>query len=376
MAARTINGVKIITFHAPYNYGSSLQAFALQRVVKSLGYGCKTINFRTSDQKKMYCSCCRTPIRSVKDVIKRLFLKPYKAALDEKLAKFEYFIANDLEHTQEYTSLDMLMSNPPEADVYITGSDQVWNTHCPDFDMAYFLPFAKGSRMVSYAPSMCKAPKQGYIAEIKMCLSLFDAVSVREQSSSDLVEDLIGRPPQIVLDPTLLLSRDEWDQFVKPEPLVQGDYLFFYTPYMKDDVIDVVKYISKELNLNIVISNFIDYKLLYDKSFTHRLSTGPWDFLNLIKNARIVCSSSFHSIIFSVLYDVPFCAINALNDERMSYLLQRTELERNNIFSDSINDEGFRERLHALLKVDYSTAHTYIETEKINSISYLRESLL
>lgn len=376
MAARTIKTVKIITFHAPYNYGSSLQAFALQRVVKSIGYDCKTINFRTTAQKKMYSNSCSRRLRSIKDIVKYLLLRPYKVSLDKKGAKFEDFIANYLDHTQEYSSLEMLMNNPPKADAYITGSDQVWNTHCPDFDMAYFLPFANGGRKISYAPSMAKVPKQEYIAEIKRTLSSFHAVSVREQSTFDLIEPLIGFSPQIVLDPTLLLSRGEWEQFVKPEPLVDGDYLFFYTPYLKDDVIDIVQYISKELKLKIVISNFIDYKLLYNRSFTHRLATGPWDFLNLIKNARIVCSSSFHSIIFSVLFNVPFCAINALKDERMGYILESMKLQQNNIFSDSVRDEKLRQELHDLLKVDYSAAHRYIETEKKKSISYLRESLL
>lgn len=374
MATTTINTVKIITFHAPYNYGSSLQAFALQRVVKTLGYDCETINFRTPEQKEMYRHSCT--IRSIKGIVKHLLLRPYKVDLDKKGAKFEDFIANDLDHTQEYSSLDMLMNNPPKADAYITGSDQVWNTHCPDFDMAYFLPFVKEGRRISYAPSMVKTPKQEYIAEIKRSLLSFHSVSVREKTTSDLVEQIIDKTPPIVLDPTLLLSKGEWEQFLKPEPLVEGDYLFFYTPYLKDDVIDVVKCISKELKLPIVISNFIDYRLLYSHSFTHRLATGPWDFLNLIKNARMVCSSSFHSILFSVLFNVPFCAINALNDERMGYILQCMKLQQNNIFSDSLIDETFRKKLYDLLKVDYSMAHRYIETEKNKSISYLRESLL
>jgi hypothetical protein len=375
MALDIIKTVKIITFHAPYNYGSSLQAFALQRVVRDLGYDCETINFRMPEQKEMYRNCSATQVRSVKDVVKYLLLRPYKADLDKKSAKFESFIANDLKHTQEYTTLDMLMSNPPQADAYITGSDQVWNTHCPDFNMAYFLPFVKEGRRISYAPSMAKVPKQKLCAEIKSHLSLFHSISVREQTTSDLIEQITGETPRMVLDPTLLLSKGEWDQFVEPEPLIDGDYLFFYTPYLKDDVVDTVKYIAKELGLKIVISNFIDYRLLYNRSFTNKLSSGPWDFLNLIKNARMVCSSSFHSIIFSVLFNVPFCAINALKDERMRYILRSMQLEQNNIPSDGVRNEKFKSMLHGLQKVDYSSANRYIEEERLKSISYLRNSL-
>ena len=376
MTLPIIKTVKIITFHAPYNYGSSLQAFALQHVITNLGYDCETINFRVPEQKEMYRNCSARQVRSVKDAIKYLLLIPYKADLDKKSAKFEHFIANDLKHTQEYTSLDMLMNNPPQADAYITGSDQVWNTHCPDFNMAYFLPFVKNGRRISYAPSMAKVPKQELRAEIKSYLSLFHSVSVREQTTSDLIEQIMDKTPSLVLDPTLLLSKDEWGQFVESKPLVDGDYLFFYTPYLKDDVIDTVKYIAQELNLKIVISNFIDYRLLYNSSFIQKLSSGPWDFLNLIKNARMVCSSSFHSIIFSVLFNVPFCAIDALKDERMGYILESMHLEQNSISSDCIRNEQFRVSLNRLLKVDYSKANRYIEVEREKSISYLRNSLI
>ena len=132
--------VGIITFHAAHNYGSNLQAYALQNVISDIGLDCEIINFRTERQKDQYRPI--TKRKGLKYLIKNAyFLLNYKSR-KEKYNRFEEFINSKLRLSQtEYNSLEDLMTKKPIYDYYISGSDQIWNTAPNDADDAYFLPF-------------------------------------------------------------------------------------------------------------------------------------------------------------------------------------------------------------------------------------------
>ena len=143
--------VGVLTFHASFNYGSMLQAFALQRILEKLGYEPEIINFRTEKQKELYSY--NRKLKSFKEIIRRILLFPYKKDLFKKQDKFEDFIKNYLYCTKEYSILDQLKEENLGFDYYIVGSDQIWNTNCIDFDLAYLLPFVKNGKKIAYAPS-------------------------------------------------------------------------------------------------------------------------------------------------------------------------------------------------------------------------------
>lgn len=146
--------VGIITFHAAHNYGSMLQAYALQQVVLSMGYDCEIINFRSIVQKEQY-----KPIFMVGTLygkcVRFIIQATYALGILKKHRLFERFLKEELILSKkEYTTLKDLESENFNYDYYISGSDQIWNTYTIDFNYAYFLPFVKSGKRIAYAPSM------------------------------------------------------------------------------------------------------------------------------------------------------------------------------------------------------------------------------
>ena len=146
--------VGIITFHAAYNYGSMLQAYALQQVILSMGYDCEIINFRSPAQKRQY-----KPIFVVGSLYGRcvrfIIQAAYVWGILKKQRLFEQFLNSELKLSyNEYGTLEDLENAGFNYDYYISGSDQIWNVYCNDFNYAYFLPFVKSGKRIAYAPSM------------------------------------------------------------------------------------------------------------------------------------------------------------------------------------------------------------------------------
>jgi hypothetical protein len=299
--------IGILTFHASHNYGSMLQAFALQQALKKLGYEPKIINLRTERQKKMYSYFFDRKTNSLKLLIKKMLLSPYKKGLKIQHDKFESFLKNYLDCTEEYSRLEQLKEKELNFDSYIVGSDQVWNIRCPDFDLAYLLPFVRNSKKIAYAPSFGPR-KSNYIKflEFLELIKQFDYISVREKQNFYYIAQKLGREIFVALDPTLLLTKEEWFKYIKEEPLVKQDYIFLYSFTYKKEAIDMAEQYSKKLNIPIVVSYFVDgklyYKMLYSNKYIKFFEIGPLDFLNLIKNAKLIVSGSFHATLFSMLF--------------------------------------------------------------------------
>ncbi len=296
-----------MTFHAAHNYGSVLQAYALQQVIKKMGHTNQIINLRTERQKE--CYKVFTKRKGLKYVFKNAVRGLYCQSLQKRYDKFEDFINNYLDITQEYTSEDALRNADLQYDCYIAGSDQIWNPIPADFDWSYYLSFVKTGRKIAYAPSfgplasLGDADTQQYIAEY---LNGFDVISVREKGSADNVKQMTGTRPQIVLDPTLLLDKEEYFKLIEDQkPIFEGEYLFFYTLFADKERMDIVKQISNELGLPVITSNFSNqYDII--TPFKKKYDAGPLDFLNLVRHAKLSVCSSFHGTVFLCHFQYTF----------------------------------------------------------------------
>ncbi len=362
-----------ITFHASHNYGSNLQAYALQQIILDLGCDNEIINLRTARQKDLYTVF--TKRKGVKYIFKNLshivWYRPLKKAYD----KFEDFINNRLKITKEYASEEELYNANLDYDIYIAGSDQIWNPVPADFDWSFYLTFVKEGKRVSYAPSFGQLSATGdndIRNRIADALKNFDRISVREQGAADNVKQLLGggRNPQIVLDPTLLLSKDRWMGMVKDEPrIVKKDYIFFYTLFADPERIKIVKRVSKTLGLPVVTSNFSNQ---YDviNPFIKHYEAGPLDFLTLVRDAKLVVVSSFHGTVFSTLLNVPFFAIDGMSDARISTLLKLTGLE-----SREITISNVEEKCQQAYTIDFDGVNAKIEEARRQSMDFLKDCL-
>ncbi len=322
----------IITFHASHNYGSMLQAYALQQTVESLGHDCEIINFRTPRQRRYYRPFYRRTL--LRSKVKAL-LKPVAAWTDCRRSRiFERFLLERLRLSErEYASLEELQAARLPYSAIIAGSDQIWNTSCLDHDRAFFLPFApEGCRRIAYAPSMGPVPEEqvshDFDNQIRDDLARFAAISVREPLTADRIADITGRRPVVLPDPTLLLEPAEWRRLIPAKPLVDGDYIYLYAPWYDEHIYREAARLSAELGLPVVTS-MPSHIGRWRRSHGFRFAgaAGPLEFLGLIAGARLVVSGSFHAAVFSLLLDRRLYAVDGMADARVGNLLTLTGLE-------------------------------------------------
>lgn len=359
-----------ITFHSSHNYGSMLQAYALQQTLKHLGYDNEIINLRTERQTRLYDGFVNIPLTDVKAVLKRLFILPYRKALVEKYRLYEKFLSEDLHLTKEYHTLEELEKEDFKYDCYISGGDQIWNTAPLDFDWSFYLPFVKKGKRISYAVSMGPKAEQQVTNRdrVKHLLEQYNHISVREEGTKALVETLVNTPVSIELDPALLLTGEQWFNIVKPSPLIKGDYILLYSPGYNKQVYDMARYLSKKLGMKVVVTIFS--KKTYSYPFVNHLATGPWEFLNLVAHAKLVVSGSFHALVFATLFHTPFFAVNGDKDNRMITFLKNMQL-----LDRTINMEDKELKSKSAFESDFTAADRYLSTMREASLSYLKNAI-
>lgn len=299
--------IGIITFHNVINYGAALQALATQTVLTNIGHEASIINY-TPDHicciyKPFSLAKYRLHAKNSLSVLARSIASDLRhfRRINKKRARFNAFFKKyyNLDFTQKKT-LATLEKALPQYDACITGSDQVWN---PDitggFDPAYFLRFGDEKMIrLSYAASIGRDNyTEKEYEELSSLVRGLDAVSVREESAEKLLRDKIGLDSETVLDPTLILTANEWIDLVGDEDTVGQPYIFVYTLYPNAELDKYVEHLSREKNLPVVT---INPRSSYYNELTPRSYADPADFVRLIRGASYVVTNSFHGTAFSV----------------------------------------------------------------------------
>ncbi|NYE03863.1 hypothetical protein F4694_000582 [Bacillus niacini] len=369
-----MKSVGLINFHGAHNYGSALQAYALRRVVGNLGFKAETINFRSHQQKSMYKIFLKSNRLSVipKNLIKLIFYRELK----KKGKRFEQFMVEKLNiGPVEYNSTDQLKKNPPQYDYYICGSDQVWNMNCPDYEDAYFLTFVpEGKKKIAYGPSFGTTYfNQTIINKLKDFIVKIDRLSVREEQGAHFIKDLVNEKAEIVLDPTLLLSANDWSE-IAIEPNIKRPYILCY--FLENNMGDkrYLEYLKTKTGYDVVILN--DYIRDILKGYTTRFSTGPQEFIGLFKNASLIYTNSFHGTVFANIFEKPFFVavgntdnktVNNTDSRKIDFLKTIGLLSR--ILYDKCPKE------EEILTLDFTESRKKILELRETSINYLSKSL-
>lgn len=362
--------VGILTFHAAHNYGSMLQAYALQQTVIALGHECRIINLRTPRQKKYYGPFFTK--NGLRPKIKALAY-PAVAVNDwRKCRLFERFLCNNLILTDtEYSTSEQLRQASLNFDVIISGSDQIWNTSCFDHESAYFLDFDTPAKRVAYAPSMGPDPEHqvdsALFPKLEKLLSRFDAISVREQRTASIVSKILPEKKNvdIVLDPTLLLPPSQWSRLAGDTPLVMGDYIFVYTPWHHKELYAQASTIADKTGMKVVCSSYHFYHQWHRNPHFHfHTAVGPIEFLNLMKFSRFVVCSSFHAVVFAILLSKPFYVLDGMSDGRIAPLLSTLSLE----YCANLPDQQI-----LLKELEYNSEA--LALKRAHSLEFLKNSL-
>lgn len=302
--------VGIITYHHHYNYGTMLQALALQEVIIKLGYDAEIIDFYQSTEKS------KQEIKAIHKGRLSFYLKnpnyvfnkakgiaAYKIAqdnLEKKEEAFEAFYQKNIHlSAQKFNSASEIREKPPIYDIYVVGSDQTWNPNVGGNPDSFFLDFApKSAKRISYAPSVSVSVLDECSKKrFARLLDNIHVLSCREHDGAKLLEQLTGRSVATVLDPTFLLDEDDWKSYFKSVEHPH-EYILQYLIGDRQEHRSYIKRLAQKNNLPIISipSAPIDY---VDRCTT-KVWCGPSEFLYLISNATLVCTDSFHGTAFSL----------------------------------------------------------------------------
>lgn len=339
--------VGIITLNGYFNYGNRLQNYALQKFLIS-----KNIDV---------CTICHVNIKTrFKNFAKNLF------PINQKFKKFKklyYFTKKNIK--TEYISNMTKIAN--KYDYFICGSDQVWNYTFKSFNDDYFLNFSEKERNISYAASFgINNINAKNVERYKVGLNNFKYISVREYSAKKIINEIDNSlKVEVVVDPTLLLPIEQWNQLVKKSKIsINYKYILVYMlGDTSDEILKIIKNISSENNCQII--NLLDVNSPF-------FSCSVEDFLLLEKNAFLICTDSYHATIFSIIFNTPFLVFER-NDRhekmnsRINTLLQLTNLESQFIKSGQKKID--------FNNINFSQAKKIIEIKKNESIEFLNKAL-
>ena len=362
--------VGILTFHKAINYGAVLQAYALRTAVEAMGKPCAVVNYvgekMHAESRPMYIARCG----SVVDQLLYYYRLPMRAAT---VKKFEQFCRTSLNLShEEVIGEDALRALPETWDAFITGSDQVFNYDGTGEDFNYYLEFAKGqAKKIAYAPSFgLSTVDQVHAPRVTDALQSFDALSVREELGAQIVEDLIGKRPVQVCDPTFLISKQQWEQLCIP-PKHKKPYVLTYT-FGSRHLEAVAKELAEQIGGIVVNINRSLPGIVGGKNVKNAYAPGPQEFLGLIKNAEIVLTNSFHGTALSVLLEKEFYVFtNHYSNSGAT----------NNRFETLAKKLGVTDRVYHSIgsvqrsAVDYSAVRKKISSWREESLSFLSNAL-
>ena len=344
--------VGLLTMHRVVNCGSQLQTYALQKTVENLGYACEVIDYKYPDIYHYHQKMGTGDFSTIKGVMKKLMyclgLLRFAQALNIRLfnlrtgAKLRCGFKG-VNLTRPYT-INSIKRTPPKYDIFLSGSDQVWNPGCIVGDYTFLFDFVRdGSRKIAYSSSFgLKALPDEVKADYKRLLKEFGAIGVRETSGVEIVKDLTGQDAVAVLDPTMLLSVAQWEGYATQTRLNERRYIFCYVlSYVFKSTPWIMGYatrIAELLGCEVVFYGGGERDCLADaraagfKVIDRYIS--PQEFIRYYLDAEYVIATGFHGTAFSITLGKNFSVVanpHPTNDDRVMSLVRRLGLEERSI---------------------------------------------
>ena len=365
--------IGILTFHNAHNYGAVLQAYALKTKLNRMGYDASVLNYQNKYIAKTYRKVLHIDfwkrdilpsrwgkvIREVRDVFYGLkeWQKQWKV--------FEDFIAEKLlDGDSRQLSLEEVAAR--NCDVYILGSDQIWArelTH--GMEPAYFGQFAPENKKISYAASV----PNGSIPEnekpfFKQYLQSLSHISVREEKLASALRELTGREVDTVIDPTLLLEREDYQSLLYEKPLKQGDYVFAYFVVENEILSRCAKKAAELMGCELLELHYKKTPQICGDNMI--FDAGPSEFLTYIRDAKMVVTNSFHGTVFSILFQKKFYSVYKENG-RIDNLLGFLGLKERHITEEN--------QVRIEQEIDYAKSEELLQEYRKQSVEFLAKGI-
>lgn len=368
--------IGILTTHRAHNYGAVLQAFALQSFLKSRGYDVEMIDYWPKYRKGHYVAFDFSKVLTgqknqsllswAKQLLKEIISLPNKLI---KHAKFETFIKENFKTGKNFYESGAEI--PDIYDVIICGSDQIWRHNYRDsggFDEVYFAKYPTNKHIIklSYAASIGdKELQKNQVITFSKLLKHFDSISVREEPLQTLISSIESTVPPVVLDPVFLLPVTSWTKMIKPR-VNKRKYLLFYKLLESREAANIAKKIASERELQILeITGSESFLNPFHPESKH--TTGPIDFISLIANADFIVCTSYHGVLFSIIFQKNFLTpALGYKGRRINSLLKSLGINLN--FDLTGNSLRYNE-------IDYSLVNSKLEELKEYSKAFLERSI-
>lgn len=349
--------IAILTFICTYNPGTTLQAFALKYAIESLdkNVSCNLINHLHK-----------------RPGIPLFFKKPSFKTLKGWIF-VKYSRKKHLSFINKYCDLsptnpifkESLSDFSKDYDKIIVGSDQVWNPqYCEERPMRYLLDFVEcDKKKASYASSfgISELPKE-YEYEFRKYLNKFSRISVREENTQRILLNQLGIKSTIVLDPTLLLGKKEWEKFITLPK--ESNYVFLYEVMHRPEAVEFAYNLATEKGLSVIHKNVYDYEL---KNRAKMWFMSPEEWMGYILKAKYVVTTSFHGTVFSLNFNKQFWVLpRPSTASRVDYILSKYGLE-----DRKINTTVYCETKD----IDYVRVNSLLEQDRKESKDFLNKIL-
>lgn len=351
-----------LTFHDSMNYGSVLQSYALQTILENMGHEYEIIHYSTKEKRNHDSLLGRNKGLSFPMYLYKVSNYPQNLV---KYLMFQNFRQKYLHLTPRFHTMEELARYADTRDGILVGSDQVWNSVIIRCDPAYFLKFVKPEKRMAYAASigLSSIPPEELTFYQEM-LQDFDRIGVREETAARLIGEVSGKSAQVVLDPTLLLTQQDWKKLCLPAP--KKPYIFAYILEHNVPAQKLLHQLQKQTGLPVRYVTRGYVSALRDGA-THLPSPQQW--VTELMNAQYVVTSSFHGTAFCVNFNKTFftCVKNTLTQSRQKDFLRMLGLE-------SRFNPTWAEEL-SLDAPDFTHANAILQEKRIQARTFLETSL-
>jgi hypothetical protein len=353
--------IGIITIPDYNNYGNRLQNFAVKRIFEKIGYYVDTLELNDIDFKNYKERKFKLWLKANKFFrLVYLFIWFKEGLLKARRDQFfEEFTSRFLSVRYEPLYNQKTINNiKSEYSYFVLGSDQIWHPNINVTPNLFFGKFANEEQIICFAPSLgITNISESYMNILKYNLNKINKISIREIEGSKIIKQIIGKDVPVLIDPTMMLDAEEWIELAKcPKNKPKHKYILnCFLGYQNNKYINFIDDLSITLGLSIFHLSQPDYKQGY--------LTGPSEFLWYILNSEIVCTDSFHTIVFSILFKKPFIAFPRLTnkdlncglDSRIDTLLNKFGLEKRKFKYIDQN---------SILTCDFSEIYPILEKER------------
>lgn len=357
--------IGIVTFSRAFNYGAKLQEFALYLELKELGFDPYIIDYRNKNLDKNYYG-----LKSKIFYIIKFFRSPKKYFKQkEKNRKFK-LIDKRMNHSGKVNKKN-ISKLKNEFDAFVCGSDQIWNMTLTGNDYNYFLDFCDNEKKISYAASFGKMnfSKEQWENALKKIETFNKPVLVREETGAKKIIELGIKDVKVVLDPSLLISKNKWTSYLENR-LITGDYILLFFISSSQKCIDIAIEYSKKTGMPIYMISNGFRKIDNINKIT---GVGPLDFINLILYSSMIFTTSFHGVAFSTNLNKEFCFdvsddVNNANS-RITDLMKLLKIENRNVHPSDFD-------ISKIEKINWDDVNEELVKQRHNSVKLLNDILL